>query len=716
MSSPDVNPLHRVINPIPKGSPQGVAVPQSQKPGYTPIYRSARFPDRLLKTWHPEVTTPHDVVNNAINLNRHKPCFGRRSFDAKSGKWGPYVYESYDDLDVQRQQLGSGFTHILNSHGLPTMQANIGVFAETRAEWLLTDITCWAYSMVLVSLYDALGADTSEYILNLTESPILVASMHNIPSILRLGKSKIPHLKAIVVMEDIYSEDDLVKSKGVYDPKTLSKPALLKDWVNSSGFELYTFKQVMDLGAKKLVPMVPPKPEQLMTINFTSGTTGVPKGAMLTHENILAAVAGTFIMDNVSNEPIYHLSYLPLAHIYERLSSLNALSYGGAIGFFHGNIAELLDDIVALRPTTFPSVPRLLRRFEAAVRASTTDSPGFAGKVTRKAYEAKLARYREDGSITHPFWDRLWTNKVKAKLGFDRCKVIISGSAPISPDTLDYLRLALGITVREGFGMTETAAVACVAEPYDRDPGILGGPCPNLEVRLRDVPELNYYSSDKPFARGELMMRGYNVISGYYKEPKKTAEAFDEDGFFASGDIASIDNLGRIHIIDRVKNFYKLAQGEYVAPEFIESSLLSKCPLLQQIYIHGDSDKHFLVAVIGIEPVAFSRHISDILIKKNKISSPIDPNDLNKLKEICKIRDVRISLLRTLDSISTQLKLQPYERIRNAILTVDPFNAENDTLTPSLKLKRREAANLFKPEIDQLYVEGPLLSAEKAKI
>jgi long-chain acyl-CoA synthetase len=231
------------------------------------------------------------------------------------------------------------------------------------------------------------------------------------------------------------------------------------------------------------------------------------------------------------------------------------------------------------------------------------------------------------------------------------------------------------------------------------------------EVRLRDVPELGYSASDKPHPRGEIMLRGPQMFKGYYKANDKTLEAIDEEGWFHTGDVGRIDEYGRIYIIDRVKNFFKLAQGEYVAAEKIENIYLSKSALINQIFVHGNSHETFLVAIAGVNPDAYAPFVSRLLNKK------YSPQDLAGLRQTMRDPKVIEAFLKALHNSLEPGQLQGFEKVKNAYLDVEPLTPENGGLTPTFKIKRPDAVKLYTAEIDRMYKEGPLgATAEKAML
>lgn len=230
--------------------------------------------------------------------------------------------------------------------------------------------------------------------------------------------------------------------------------------------------------------------------------------------------------------------------------------------------------------------------------------------------------------------------------------------------------------------------------------GTCGGIAPGTEACLLSVPDMEYTVDDKPFPRGELLIRGPCVFKEYFKNPEETAKAFTDDGWFKTGDIASIDDLGRFQIIDRRKNVLKLAQGEYVSPERIEGVLLSGCNYLAQAFVHGDSLQTFLVAIVGVQPDIFAPYASKIL------NSKIEATDMAAIRAACADEKVKVQVLKDLDKVSRRNKLMGYERVKGVRLEVEPFSIENETLTPTLKLKRPIAARKFRSILDELYEEA----------
>ena len=521
-------------------------------------------------------------------------------------------------------------------------------------------------SLWSVSIYDTLGPDTAEYIINHGELVAVVASLNHIPTLLSIAH-KVPSLKIIVSMDSLNAGE----------APGHTKKAILGAWAVEKGVALYDMSDVEALGRDFPRAPNPPKPTDPITINYTSGTTGNPKGVLLSHLNCVASASSAMRSVMYLNPGDVILSYLPLAHIYARILENQALWAGAAVGYFHGDMTQILDDIKVLRPHSFISVPRLYNRIANALKEATIEQTGVKGALSRHVVNTKLEQMKAGGTNQHAFYDRIWSNKVKAAMGFDRCRAMVSGSAPIAPEVLQFLRAVFSNDMFEGYGLTETYAVALGQLKQDNSAGNVGPPSAFLECRLRDVPDMGYTASDSPKPRGELLVRGSTVFSGYYKAPEINATSFDEDGWFLTGDICAVDDLGRFSVIDRVKNLLKLAQGEYVSPEKIENQYLANMPMFVQGLVHGDSFQTFVVAIFGVERVHFSKFASKVLGRK------VDDTNTKDVLDACANEQVRAAVQKEMDKTAKHAKLLGFERIKNVHLCLDPFTIENDLLTPT---------------------------------
>ncbi|KCV71153.1 hypothetical protein H696_02103 [Fonticula alba] len=449
-------------------------------------------------------------------------CLGVRAKNA-DGTAGDFVWQSYAQIRARALNVGHALTHL----GLTT-QGFVGLYSVNRLEWTLGELGSYTKNLCTVPLYDTLGDESIVFIINQTEMTLVFATCDKAANLLRL-KERIPTLKTIILMDapptgdTPYYPDEAARAACVFAPADLATKA--RTDLTEAGFEVYAHLDLEKLGSENPSDLVAATPDDLATICYTSGTTGLPKGVMLTHNNILSDGAGFMYLGDrgesiIINSSSYYLSFLPLAHVFERVVFQVLLLRGATIGFYQGDIRTLMDDIAALRPTIFVAVPRLLNRVYDRIRATIDASPFLSKFLFDTAYNTKLANVAS-GSRTHWLWDRLVFSKVRERLG-GRVQYILSGSAPVSAEILQFLRVCFSCYVFEGYGQTETTAGATLTCKSDFSSGHTGPPMPNIEVKLVDVPEMNYFSTDKPFPRGEVCLRGYSITHGYYKDEEKT--------------------------------------------------------------------------------------------------------------------------------------------------------------------------------------------------
>lgn len=310
---------------------------------------------------------------------------------------------------------------------------------------------CYALNFVPVPLYDTLGDEAIVFICEQTEMEVIAVDLKKIPMLVKL-RDQIPNVKKLIVMNEIIPE------------------AIQKD-LTDANIEFITFKELKLQGESIEFTPKPPRPEDLCTISYTSGTTGLPKGAMITHSAMVASGAGALYLvgENkkypntkvsygfVRGEEVY-LSYLPLAHILERIVFNTLMSLGFRFAFYQGDILKLMSDAEACRPTFFVGVPRLFNRIHDKVLAGVEAKGPVSKAVFNYALASKIENFHNSGQMDHWLWDWLVFNKIKEKLG-GRVKIILTGSAPLSPQIFDFLRAVFGCKVMEGYGTTETCGV-----------------------------------------------------------------------------------------------------------------------------------------------------------------------------------------------------------------------------------------------------------------
>jgi long-chain acyl-CoA synthetase len=264
-----------------------------------------------------------------------------------------------------------------------------------------------------------------------------------------------------------------------------------------------------------------------------------------------------------------YISYLPAAHSFEQALFGSVLIYGMKCGYYNGDPLKMIsDDLPCLKPTLFPSVPRLYNRIYGKIKDAFGQATGVKATLVSKAVSAKLAGLKSSGTVDHCLWDKIVFKKIKAMVG-GNVRLMLTGSAPISSEVLDFLKVCFCCPIYEGYGMTETSAGSVLTVAGDPLSGHVGGPVANVKIRLRDIPEMNYMSTNNP-PQGEICFWGPSIMKGYFKNPEKTAETI-VNGWLFSGDVGQVHPNGSIKIIDRAKNIFKLSQGEYLAPEKLEN-------------------------------------------------------------------------------------------------------------------------------------------------
>ncbi|PVV00342.1 hypothetical protein BB560_005282 [Smittium megazygosporum] len=672
---------------------KSVIVP-NPNPNESHILRNPRTRTEADLTSYSDIKTAYDIFWNAAKSAPNNPYLGRRPFDPATGTFGPYVFQTYGQVAERVQNLASGIIHI-HQKALPEEQRQqaqsqrnfpIAIYSINRPEWAIAERACFTQSLYSVSLYDTLGDSSVEYILNHSESSIIICSLDKVSNLLNVCHNT-PLLKAIISM-DSFGENP--NKPGIPSPFNINSVSVLKAWAASKNIALYDIYDVEAIGKASPIPHHPPSPSDLYTICYTSGTTGDPKGAVSNHHAYTFAAKSVHDHSQPEGTPVT-FSYLPLAHCYERtVENLTTLNFG-SIGYYTGDLTKLIDDCQQLQPTIFPGVPRVLNRLYDRMTAATVNAPGLTGKLARKAYADKLANLKSGKGNKHFLWDRILFKKLQAVVS-KRLDIVISGSAPLDPNILDFLRIALLCRMSEGYGLTETSGMGVIQPGNEFTSGDVGIPTPGVLVKLIDVPEMNYFSTDKPCPRGELCLKGSNVFTEYYKDEEKTAEAFGQDRWFMTGDIARFNPDGTVSIIDRKKNIFKLSQGEYLAPEKIEN-ILSKHPLVMQSFVYGNSFKNSIVGIVVPDPETFVPW-----------ASKIAQDGKSDIDSLVKNPKVIAAFLSKLDSAAEKAKLAGFEKIKALYLESKPFDIEtNCLLTPTMKLKRADAAKYYAGVIDDLY-------------
>uniref|UniRef100_A0AAY4B2Z0 Arachidonate--CoA ligase n=1 Tax=Denticeps clupeoides TaxID=299321 RepID=A0AAY4B2Z0_9TELE len=609
--------------------PRPIAPPcdlQAQSiPGDPSCRRSALLKDEtLLEFYHEDTRTIYDMFQRGRRIAGDGPCLGFRK------PREPYQWISYTEVEEQAQVLGSG----LRAKGCqPNSQQFVGIFAQNRPEWVIAELACYTFSMAVVPLYETLGEEAMVHILNLAELALVLCDKEEKAVSLLAHKEKgvAPHLSCLVL----------------FNPFSTA----LVDKGKSCDVEILHLDQIM-----------------VFCVMYF-GTTG----------SVNPDESGYF---EISQEDV-SISYLPLAHMFERMIQVSMFCHGARVGFYQGDISLLMDDIKTLQPTLFPVVPRLLNRIYDKILGSVT-SP-LRRAVLRYAVRRKQAELNSGVVRNDSLWDRLVFNKIQASMG-GKLRFILTASAPISPTVLSFLRATLGCLIFEGYGQTECTAGCTFSMPGDWSAGHVGAPLPCNVVKLSDIPEMSYYSRN---GEGEICIRGHSVFRGYLRDQERTAEALDGDGWLHTGDVGQWLPNGTLRIIDRKKHIFKLSQGEYIAPEKIENVYMRSVPVLQ-VFVHGDSLQSHLIGIVVPDPEVFTDWTKDRGI-------------VGSCEELCQNPDVKKAVLEDMTLVGKQAGLKSFEQVKDIHLHPEPFSISNGLLTPTLKSRRADLRRFFQPQITLMY-------------
>ncbi|MCH0629069.1 AMP-binding protein [Kocuria palustris] len=709
--------------------------------GYSATYRNRATPKFCVLCVHPELDTFPKLFNNAVRLYGDNPCLGWRPYDYSLCEHAPeFVSLTYKQVQQKKHEIGAGIIRVLQanpylrqsvSHDkvrhhlrdytkygvLNTGRDNpdniieklnsfiVAFFAANRHEWVLLDLACSAYSITSTALYDTLGPDVSKYILNLTELPMVILSKDKVEYVLKI-KAEYPQeladLVLIVVMDPIRT----------VDPK-------LMEWAKELKVEIMDLEAVADAGRASPLDELSPSVNTLHTISFTSGTTGSkPKGAMLSQANMCAAVTLLLALEpKASYGKNKAFIFLPLTHMYERQTLGYALSSGYYLGFPQLTIdgpkrdafADLVVDLRIFKPTYFSLVPRILTKFEGLVKNTISELPQHEKQRVEEIIRYKMEEQAKYDGCTgrNPEMDNYPPYKrLQELVGWDEMEWTQTALAPVAGSTLLFLKAALDTGVRQMYGLTETSGAYTNLIPWEAHPGSCGALGVPLEQKLRSVEEMGYSAKEN---KGEMIVGGSAVFKGYYYNQEETNKVINEDGWIQSGDIAFLDDKGRVHIIDRVKNFFKLSQGEYISPEKIEGRYLSNNPILTQLYIHGNSVKLYLVGVCGVN---FERGLK--FLNDQCGANRLDMTEHELVDELNKVDNKR-RFLKLLNA-NVEGLVNGYERLHNIYIELNPLTVERNVVTPTMKIKRAVASKYFGKVFDKLYEIEDSLIMPKSKM
>ncbi|KAJ0981781.1 hypothetical protein J5N97_010036 [Dioscorea zingiberensis] len=637
------------------------------RPSAGPVYRCIYAKDGLLDP-PSGIESPWEFFSGSVKRYPQNQMLGRR--EVSDGQVGQYVWQTYEEVYNKAIKIGSA----MRGRGVNPGD-RCGIYGINCPEWVTAMEACISQGICYVPLYDTLGANAVEFIINHAEISTVFVQENKIQSMLVCLPRCVAHLKTIISFGKVA---DAQKQEA--------------EQVGVSCFSWEDFLSSVNSNCK--LPQV--RKDDICTIMYTSGTTGDPKGVILTNRVVVTQVINTEQLiletDNVVTEEDTYFSFLPLAHIFDQIIENYCIYKGASIGYWQGDVRCLIEDIQQLKPTLFCGVPRVYDRIYTGVKQKISAGGLLSRKLFQIAYEHKLSNLKRGvrQDMASPFFDRLVFNKIKQVLG-GRVRMMLSGAAPLPKHVEEFLRVTSCSVLIQGYGLTESCAgcFTSIANVYSMV-GTVGIPVMTIETRLESVPDMGY-DALSPTPRGEICLRGQTLFSGYHKRPDLTDEVFI-DGWFHTGDIGELQPDGAMKIIDRKKNIFKLSQGEYIAVENIEIAY-SQCPLITSIWVYGNSFESFLVGVAVPEKQALENWAAANHLTGNFV-------------ELCKHPKSRKYILEELNNTGRQLQLRGFEMLKAIHLEPIPFDMERDLITPTFKLKRPQLLKYYKDRIDELYQEA----------
>jgi long-chain acyl-CoA synthetase len=534
----------------------------------------------------------------------------------------------------------------------------IALLSENRPEWSIADLAILSLGAINVPIYTTQAVDQIRYILTDSGARAIFVSNRKLFRHARKALEGLDFLERIIFFDDPEGDDierstTLESLEKMGEERARSKPA---------AFEAY-LKAI--------------RPDDLATIIYTSGTTGEPKGVMLTHANFVSNVLAITGGLPISASDIA-LSVLPLSHIFER-TGFYIFCYSGVSVYYTASFDQVAENLREVRPTVMTAVPRLFEKVYHRIVKKGLSQKGWKRKVFVRSLEVgqRYAEAKDKGKLVGPalalqqkMANQLVFSKWREGVG-GRLRYFVSGGAPLSP-VLSYAFLAAGIPILQGYGATETCIVSA-NRPENNQVGSVGVPFDGIEVSIAED--------------GEILLRGPNVMRGYYGHPEETASVLN-DQWFATGDVGHLDKQGRLYITDRKKDLFKLSNGKYVAPQQIES-LLKQSEFVSQVVVVGAGRKQ-PAALIVPEWEAVRQALS--------AAGEEFPTDRVVLASF----PAAIKLVQSDAALLTR-ELVDYERIRRIALLPEEFTIDRGELTPTLKVKRRVIDQRFEDLIEELY-------------
>jgi long-chain acyl-CoA synthetase len=526
----------------------------------------------------------------------------------------------------------------------------VAIVAENRLEWAVAAYATYGLGATFVAMYPQQRHDEWEFILHDCAAKVVIGSGEIVVDALEEMRPRLPALAHVVAI----------------DASMNRRP---------------TFDELVARGREHPVPAIHPRSDAVAALVYTSGTTGKPKGVMLTHGNIASNIESV-----LSIFPIYSeerlLSFLPWAHAYGQIE-LHVVLATGASTALVTDVTKLVEELAEVKPTVLVAVPRIFNKLYAGVSKQIAGRGKLIERLFQRAVATAAKRRRGEPTslmekVVLAVADRLIFSRIRERFG-GRLKYVISASATLSLDVAEAID-AMGLQVYEGYGLTETAPIVSANTPGARKLGSVGRTIPGVKVVIDES------GGDQP-GRGEIIVYGPNVMRGYHERPEENAKAFTPDGGLRTGDIGYLDRDGFLFITGRIKEQYKLENGKYVMPSPLEEKL-KLSPFILNTMLYGDN-REYNVAIVAVDV--------------NAVRGWAEENHLTLASDLA--HDPRIQELVRAEIARLDDTFRSYEKPRDQLIITEDFTIESGLLTPSMKVKRKEVLNRYGAALEALYRE-----------
>lgn len=652
-----------------------------------------------------ECKTLPEILYKAVQLYGNQKCMGFRECagvddelqpDGKRFKkliLGDYKHYTYEQVQERVDYIREG----LLASGIK-QGSLVVIFSETRMEWHLIAQALFQIGAIIVTLYATLGDDGVVHGINECETTHVITSSDLVPKLQRL-QHKISLVKCVIHFDGPKPIDSNVASK-LESIKLISFNEIEENGTSIMKSSSLSRKKSSSL-MKKRLPNV--KPDDTAIIMYTSGSTGIPKGVMITHKNLIQSVSSFFsIASALKGQKHTYMSYLPLAHVLALVAEFFFLAHGTFIGYSSPHTISdestaikkgQRGDAVILKPSVIASVPLVLDRIrKGIVQKIESKGPFLAGLFN---FIVDYKKFWTRKGFTTPLINLVICRKVNQMLG-GQVKLIACGGAPLSPETHEFIQAILNVNIVQGYGLTETTASATLMDVHDLDSCVAGAPLKDVFIRLVDWEEGNYRVTDKPLPRGEVVIGGDCITAGYYKKPDQTSECYRQENgrrWFYTGDIGEMQANGNLKIIDRKKDLVKLHHGEYVSLTKVETELKG-CEFVDNICVYGDSFKSFLVALVAPNPKSLK-----------KLAETLGKKSIN-MKDLCDDKVINKKVTEAIIEYSKSAGLQKTEIPTKYKLCHEEWLPDAGLVTAAMKIRRKNIQIFYQKDINNLYGVG----------